>query len=73
MEMIIACVLSFAVTGLLGWKVILPALRRLKAGQEIREVGPKWHSTKAVSYTHLSRVRFFHSRIPSRCSQSLSG
>ena len=41
MKMIIACVLSFAVTGLLGWKVILPALRRLKAGQEIREVGPK--------------------------------
>ena len=51
MEMIIACVLSFAVTGLLGWKVILPALRRLKAGQEIREVGPKWHSTKAGTPT----------------------
>ena len=51
MEMIIACVLSFAVTGLLGWKVILPALRRLKAGQEIREVGPKWHATKAGTPT----------------------
>ena len=51
MNMIIACVLSFAVTGLLGWKVILPALRRLKAGQEIREVGPKWHATKAGTPT----------------------
>ena len=51
MEMIVACVLSFAVTGLLGWKVILPALRRLKAGQEIREVGPKWHATKAGTPT----------------------
>ena len=49
--MIFACVLSFAVTGLLGWKVILPALRRLKAGQEIREVGPKWHATKAGTPT----------------------
>lgn len=51
MEMITACILSFAVTALLGWKVILPALRRLKAGQEIREVGPKWHATKAGTPT----------------------
>ena len=51
MEMIFACVVSFAATGLLGWKVILPALRRLKAGQEIREVGPKWHKTKAGTPT----------------------
>ena len=51
MKMLLACILSFAVTALLGWKVILPALRRLKAGQEIREVGPKWHSTKAGTPT----------------------
>ena len=51
MEMIIACVLSFAVTALLGRWVILPALRRLKAGQEIRAVGPKWHATKAGTPT----------------------
>ena len=51
MEMIIACVLSFAATALLGRQVILPALRRLKAGQEIREVGPRWHSTKAGTPT----------------------
>ena len=51
MEMIFACVLSLTVTGLLGWKVILPALRRLKAGQEIREVGPKWHASKSGTPT----------------------
>ncbi len=51
MKMLLACILSFTVTALLGWKVILPALRRLKAGQEIREVGPKWHSTKAGTPT----------------------
>ncbi|MCI8419417.1 MAG: phospho-N-acetylmuramoyl-pentapeptide-transferase, partial [Oscillospiraceae bacterium] len=51
MEMIASCVLSFAVTVLLGWQVILPALRRLKAGQEIREVGPQWHKTKAGTPT----------------------
>ena len=51
MEMLFACVLSFAVTALLGWKVILPALRRFKAGQEIREVGPNWHKTKAGTPT----------------------
>ena len=51
MEMIVACVLSFAVTVLLGRWIILPALRRLKAGQEIREVGPKWHAAKAGTPT----------------------
>ena len=51
MKMIVACVLSFLFTGGLGWKVILPALRRLKAGQEIREVGPNWHKTKAGTPT----------------------
>ena len=51
MEMIAACVLSFAVTAVLGRWVILPALRRLKAGQEIRDVGPKWHASKAGTPT----------------------
>ena len=51
MEMIFACFLSFAVTGLAGGKLILPALRRLKAGQEIREVGPKWHASKSGTPT----------------------
>ena len=51
MEMVIAFVVSFAVTALVGGKVILPALRRLKAGQAIREEGPKWHMSKAGTPT----------------------
>lgn len=51
MEMMIACVLSFTVTALLGKWFILPALRRLKAGQEIRKEGPKWHASKAGTPT----------------------
>ena len=47
MEIIVACVVSFVATALLGGKVILPALRRMKAGQSIREDGPKWHAGKA--------------------------
>lgn len=51
MEIIIACVLCFLITAVLGKWFILPALRRLKAGQEIRDVGPKWHATKAGTPT----------------------
>jgi len=51
MNMLFSCILSFAVTAILGGKVILPALRRFKAGQEIREVGPNWHKTKAGTPT----------------------
>ena len=51
MDMILACLISFAVTALVGGKVILPALRRLKAGQSIREDGPKWHAGKAGTPT----------------------
>ncbi len=39
MEMIAACVLSFAVTAVLGRWVILPALRRLQAGFSSRSCG----------------------------------
>ena len=51
MEMVIAFVVSFAVTALVGGKVILPMLRRLKAGQAIREEGPKWHMSKSGTPT----------------------
>ena len=51
MEIIVACVLCFVVTAILGRWLILPALRKLKAGQEIREVGPKWHASKAGTPT----------------------
>jgi len=31
---------------LIAGKILVPALRRMKAGQEIREDGPTWHNTK---------------------------
>ncbi len=51
MSMIAACLISFAVTALVGGRAILPALRRLKAGQSIREDGPKWHAGKSGTPT----------------------
>lgn len=42
---VIAAVISFAVTALLGFAVI-PALRRLKFGQTILDIGPAWHKSK---------------------------
>ncbi|MBR5572623.1 MAG: phospho-N-acetylmuramoyl-pentapeptide-transferase [Oscillospiraceae bacterium] len=44
-NMILAAVISFAVTAVVG-KFLIPALQRLKAGQSIKEIGPKWHMTK---------------------------
>ena len=38
MEIIVACVVSFVATALLGGKVILPALRRLKERPAVKEV-----------------------------------
>ncbi|MDR1565141.1 MAG: phospho-N-acetylmuramoyl-pentapeptide-transferase [Oscillospiraceae bacterium] len=40
-----AAVLSFAITAALG-RVIIPMLQRLKFGQTIKEIGPKWHESK---------------------------
>ena len=51
MEILLACLVSFAITALAGGWLILPALRRLKAGQSIREDGPKWHAAKAGTPT----------------------
>lgn len=42
---VLAAVVSCGVTGLLGF-FLIPYLRRLKAGQTIREVGPTWHKSK---------------------------
>ena len=44
-EAIIAIVLAVVITGLLG-KPIIPFLKKLKFGQEIREEGPSWHKSK---------------------------
>ena len=46
----LAAILSFAVTVIAG-RFLIPWLRRLKAGQEIREDGPTWHNAKAGTPT----------------------
>ena len=45
MEIILSFVIAFAVTMIAG-KLLIPVLRRLKAGQSIREDGPVWHMGK---------------------------
>ena len=42
---LIALAVSFVLTVILG-KLLIPALRRLKAGQTIKEDGPIWHMSK---------------------------
>ena len=42
---IIAALVAFAVTAGLGY-VVIPYLRRLKFGQTILDIGPKWHKEK---------------------------
>lgn len=44
-EMILSCLIAFAVT-LIAGKILIPILQRLKAGQSIREDGPTWHMSK---------------------------
>lgn len=45
MKMIASFVVAFVVTALVG-KALIPALRRMKAGQSIKEDGPTWHMAK---------------------------
>ena len=45
MPVVAAAVLAFGVTALTGFWLI-PVLRRLKYGQTILEIGPKWHMKK---------------------------
>ena len=44
-KLLAAVVLGFVLTAVLG-KVVIPALRRMKAGQSIKEDGPTWHMAK---------------------------
>ena len=45
MRMIISFVVAFGVTAVAG-RFLIPALRRMKAGQSIKEIGPTWHMSK---------------------------
>lgn len=42
---VIAAFLSFGITALSGY-IVIPYLRKLKFGQTILEIGPKWHKDK---------------------------
>lgn len=46
----LAAAVSFVLTLLIG-RFLIPELRKLKAGQEIREDGPTWHAGKAGTPT----------------------
>ena len=50
MGIIVTIIGSFLLTALFG-RVLIPMLHALKAGQSIREIGPKWHNTKAGTPT----------------------
>ncbi|MBQ0038263.1 MAG: phospho-N-acetylmuramoyl-pentapeptide-transferase [Clostridiales bacterium] len=45
MKILLACAVSFIVTAIAG-KLLIPVLISLKAGQSIKEIGPKWHMSK---------------------------
>ena len=45
-KLLLAAVVSFAITVIIG-RFLIPALRALKAGQSIKEIGPTWHSSKS--------------------------
>ena len=45
MEIVLPLVVSFVIPAAAG-RLLIPALRRLKAGQSIKEIGPTWHMTK---------------------------
>ena len=45
LKLILSFVIGFAVSALVGaW--LVPFLRRIKAGQSIKEIGPTWHRSK---------------------------
>ena len=45
MRIIVAALAAFLVAFVLGG-LLIPVLRALKAGQSIKEIGPKWHKAK---------------------------
>ena len=45
LSIVLSILLGFVVSAVAG-RLLIPALRRLKAGQAIKEIGPTWHMTK---------------------------
>ncbi|MEI3331198.1 MAG: hypothetical protein V8R27_06420 [Oscillospiraceae bacterium] len=54
---VIASLVGCVLTMILG-KFVLAELRKLKAGQEIRQDGPTWHNSKAGTPT-MGGIAFF--------------
>lgn len=50
LKLTVAFVLAFVVAVIVG-KFYIPWLRKIKAGQEIKEIGPSWHASKAGTPT----------------------
>ena len=49
-QLILAFIIAFLVSSLVG-HYLVPFLRRIKAGQAIREDGPRWHMNKSGTPT----------------------
>ena len=49
-RLMIAFLAAFVIAAIVG-KFYVPWLRKIKAGQEIKEIGPNWHMTKAGTPT----------------------
>ena len=45
LKILVAAVVAFVISAVIG-KFLVPALRRWKAGQSIKEDGPTWHMSK---------------------------
>ena len=50
LKILVAAVVAFVISAVIG-KFLVPALRRWKAGQSIKEDGPTWHMSKQGSPT----------------------
>lgn len=49
-QLLLELAVAFVLSAIMG-RVLIPLLKRLKFGQEIREEGPKWHANKAGTPT----------------------
>lgn len=49
-KLILALVVGFCISSAVG-AVLVPYLRKIKAGQAIREDGPTWHMSKTATPT----------------------
>jgi len=49
-QMLAALAVSFSITVIIG-RFLIPALRALKAGQSIKDIGPSWHQSKSGTPT----------------------